>query len=218
MTNLRTLHCLLLSTTLILGLGQFIASAANLLQNPGFATPPDPAKDWTLSLGASQGTPALSHDLDSYVLMFREDLTPINGWSSASQTLSAAPGQEWTFSGWAYYPSGLFLHDGDHALLDIAFTTASGTTTHVESPQVNLLLESTWQPLSQTAVAPPDTTQVTLSAMFYHNDVWATGRLYLDDFSAQSVPPIPEPPIVCVAWPLILLLMCLKRRGARNRA
>ena len=215
MTASTTLQRILVSTALIAAFA-IETRAQNLLQNPGFTALPNPATDWSLTLGASRGTPALSHDGDSYVLMFREDLTPVNGWSAASQTLPAVPDQEWTFSGWGYYPSGMFLHDGDYGVLDITFRTASGATTSTQSPQLNLLQESTWQHLSQTAIAPPGTTEVTLSAMLYHNDTWATGRLYFDDFSAQATPAIPEPRWVCLAWPVVLMLMRIKKRIARG--
>ncbi len=205
-----------LSTTLVVG---FVvkSSAANLLNNPGFATPPDPATDWSLTLGAARGTyssPPGSHDGDSAVLMFRADQTPENGWASASQTFAAAPGQEWTLSGWALYPSGMYLYEGDYAWLDITFSSGSGQKTSIHSSQVNLAVESTWMQLSQTAVAPADTTQVTLSAEFYHGTPWVSGRLYFDDFSASATP-IPEPGLLNLLWPVLLLLM--KKRMAQSQ-
>jgi hypothetical protein len=197
------------------------ANAANLLINPGFATAPNPATDWTLSAGAARGTfpsTPFSHDGDGYVLRFYEDSTPASSWATASQTLAASPEQEWTFSAWAIYPSGMFLHEGDYGLLDITFRTASGATTSTQSSRVNLGLENTWQQLSKTAIAPANTTEVTFSAKFYHGDGWVSGRLYFDDFFADKVDPVPEPYVVWAVVPVIVLAIWRQRRLSSQRA
>ncbi len=184
-------------------------SAANMLVNPGFATD---TSGWTLTTGVDRYGLGGAPDGDGAVLRFREDLTAVGGEIAASQKLSAAPQQQWTFSGWVLYPDTMWLHEGDYGVLDITFKTSSGGTGNAQSSKIDFNSPNRWLQLTVQAIAPANTTEVTFSAIFHRADTGATGRLYFDKFFAEGIPPIPEPHVIWAAIPVLLLAIVFRKR------
>ncbi len=211
MKRFTDLCCAWALAACLIAIGAVDATAANMLLNPGFATVPNPATDWTLTTGADR-IGASSHDADGAVLRFREDTTPVNGWATASQKLTAAPGQVWTYTAYVLCPSGAYLQNDDYGLLDMTFRTSSGGTSSTQSANLAPTDNSVWYKTTITATAPANTTEVTFSAKFYHGDTAVVGKLYFDDFFAEGIPPVPEPHVVWAAVPVLLLAIGFRKR------
>lgn len=204
--------CLLAASAVFIAQPAPQAGAANLLANPGFESPVSSA-DWTLTGGATREKPYSVGF--SYALVMREEFVPQNTWASGFQTLSAAPGQTYTFS--SQVIQSFLLQPDDYGLLEIVFLTASGQTAGAfQSAHLgldNLPQDRTWANVRITGVAPPGTAQVSFRASFFHGCSEYTARIGFDNFVAE-VQPVPEP---YVAWcaaavPIIAAVVSLKRK------
>jgi hypothetical protein len=188
--------------------------SANLLVNPSFA---DGTAPWVLSGAQRASGAANAHNTDGYSLGFRDEWIAVGTSATATQTLPSAPNQDWTFSAWARNSSAAALGVPDYGLLEIIFTTGSGTSTFQSSHiDLNSLPQDTWVSFSKTAIAPLGTTEVSFRASFFRgDDGYANTRLYFDDFSAVSS--IPEPHVAFVASAVLAAVVLVVHRSRKAK-
>lgn len=204
-------------------------ASANLLTDPGFewisAPNPNPTgiPGWGNFAGA-QFSQTVAHT-GSWSLY-----TPDDGGNYAVpgtyQTFAAAPGQQFTLSGWVYTPNALVAGSNDFAILQLSFFSGSppsnyagGTTEATDGTNIGTpgggggipLPQGVWTFASVTGIAPAGT--ASMGAYILNIDADTNADFYFDDMSLTATS-VPEPASLSVLGLLGFAALHRRRRRA----
>ena len=191
------LHRIFASTALlVLSLATSLATAQNLLVNPGFEDPItfDGAPfvgswegfqggDAPVTAAASTSTDSPRTGAQSLKLVI---CGSINNFAGAFQDVAALPGDEFTFSGFHRSPSSP-LHVVSEIRIEWKLANGNGNGA---TPNQSPVATDAYAPFSINGIAPPNTAfaRVVYAIQTFTDGQTHTGTVYVDDASMTLVP------------------------------